>query len=144
MPHTQLGNLRRARSRVHMRIDQHERMLQGYRDKLASLEAEIHAIAPELALQPARRRSNPVFARGELTRFALDVLREEGAALPIRVIAVRVLAIKGHLLPEPRLRRTVRHRLRQMFVALDKRGVTVKVGDGNEAARAIASNTVNE
>lgn len=136
--HTQIGNLRRARCRVNQPITQHERMLDGYRAKLVAIEAEIHALDPQLKLPPARYRRNAVFARGELTRFALDVLREEGGPLPIRVIAVRVLAIKGHPLPEPRLRRIVRHRLRQMFGVLDKRGVTVRVGDGNEAVRGVA------
>lgn len=138
MPDTTLRNLRRARSRVHRNIKQHERQLAFYLAKAADLEAQIHALAPGLVLPSRHRKPNGVFARGELTRLALDVLREAGEALPIWVIALRMLALKGIPEPLPWLRRRTRNRVRQMFIALDKRGVTVKVGDGNGAIRGLA------
>jgi hypothetical protein len=70
--------------------------------------------------------------------LALGVLRETCEPLPIRVIAVRMLAMKGVILPGPTLRHEVRKRVRIMFANLDRRGVTARVGDGREAKRAIA------
>jgi hypothetical protein len=137
MPDTELANLRRARVRVHAQLNKLEPMVEGYRAKLAVLEARIQAIAPDLFIQPRRYKPNPIFARGELTRFALAVLREAGEPLPIRTIAARVLAMKGVALAEPAVRRRTRAKLRNAFIALDKRGVTVRIGDGNESRRAL-------
>ena len=137
MPHTELANLRRARIRCHQKLKQTEALLAGYQAKLASLEAAIYAIAPELDLPLRHRKPNPIFARGELTRFAMTVLREAGEPLPIRVIAVRMLAMKGVLLPDPKTRKAVRTRIRIMFAGLDRRGLTVRVGEGRDAKRAL-------
>jgi hypothetical protein len=52
-------------------------------------------LAPELELPPRFRKPNPVFARGELPRLALAILREAGEPLPIAAIAVRALKAKG-------------------------------------------------
>jgi hypothetical protein len=138
---SELTKLRRKRSRIHRVLDRLEPLLAGYRAKLADTEARIHELAPELALQSRHRRPNPIFARGELTRLALDVLREAGEPLPVAVIAVRALARKGIALPDPTLRRRTRHRLRQMFAVLGKRGVTVRVGSGKGSRRGIAQDS---
>jgi hypothetical protein len=74
---TELANLRCIRSRCHFRLEQAEGLAQSYRDK----EARTRAIAPELEL-PARLRTP--FARTELTRLALAILREANEPLPIR------------------------------------------------------------
>jgi hypothetical protein len=60
---------------VHGHIARLEPLLAGYVAKLAEIEAEIQELAPELWLNPRRYKPDPVFARGELTRFALTVLR---------------------------------------------------------------------
>jgi hypothetical protein len=138
-PRTELAKLRRTRSGIHQQLNKLEPLLTGYRDKLAEVEAAIHAIDPELALPTRFRKPNPVFARGELTRFALAVLRDAGEPLPIRVIAVRMLALKGIVLPGPTLRREVRKRVRIAFAAMDKRGVTVRIGEGNAARKALSA-----
>jgi hypothetical protein len=138
MPDTVLANLRRARVRVHGQLNKLEPMVEGYRAKLADIEARIQAIAPDLFIQPRRYKPNPIFARGELTRFALAVLREAGEPLPIRTIAVRVLAMKGVALPDPTVRKRTRSKLRCAFIALDRRGVTVRIGEGNESQRGLA------
>src|SRR5277367_1371992 len=100
-----LGNLRRARIRIHRQLDKLEPMLAAYHFKLAHVEAQIEAMAPELPL-PTRHRTyqpNPYFARGELPRVALAILREAGEPLPIRVIAARALARKDCLTPPRRI-----------------------------------------
>lgn len=67
----------------------------------------------------------------------MTVLREAGEPLPIRVIAVRMLAMKGVTLPDPKTRKAVRMRIRIMFAGLDRRGLTVRVGEGRDAKRAL-------
>jgi hypothetical protein len=86
-----LKKLRAKRIRTHRQLDKLEPLIAGYRAKLAEVEAAIQALAPELPL-PTRHRTyqpNPYFARGELPRVALAVLREAGEPLPIRIIAAR-------------------------------------------------------
>jgi hypothetical protein len=138
MPESEITRLRRARLRVHHHLANLEPMVEGYRAKLAKIEARIQEIAPEFWLSPRFHKPNSIFRRGELTRFALDVLREAGEPLPIRVIAVRALAIKGIDFPDAKARHLTRKRLRAVFLALDKRGVTVRVGEGMEARRGLA------
>jgi hypothetical protein len=61
-----LGNLRRARIRIHRQLDKLEPMLAAYHFKLAHVEAQIQALALELPL-PMRHRTyqpNPYFMRG--------------------------------------------------------------------------------
>lgn len=92
---------------------------------------QIREIAPELELPPRFRKPNPVFARTELTRLALAILREADEPLPIAAIAVRALKAKGIAWPEPALRRYTRNKLREAFGKLRARGVTDTVGTGN-------------
>jgi len=120
-------------------LKQAEALVAGYQAKLAELESRIREIAPELDLPLRFRKPNPIFARGEMTRLMLAVLREAGEPLPVRVIAVRMLTAKGITLPDPATRKAVRKRIRIAFCALDKRGITVKVGAGKQTRRGIAS-----
>ena len=133
----ELEYLRRSRSQIHRQLDKLEPLLAGYQAKLAEVEAGIRAIAPELDIPKRFRNPNPIFRRGELPRLAMDVLRVAEGPLPIRVIAVRALAMKGIPLPDPTLRRRTRHRLRIILAAWDRRGITVRVGDGNGALRGL-------
>ena len=64
--------------RAHFALKQAETLAQNYRDKLADIEALIQAIAPDLQLPSRSCRPNPIFARGELRRLAIDMLREAG------------------------------------------------------------------
>ena len=138
MPNSPVTTLRRKRSRIHFQLAKHERMVALYREKLATIEAAIHEISPELDLPVRHRKPNPVFARGELPRLALTILREAGEPLAIREIAVRALARKGIALPGPTMRKDARRRLRMVFSLLNHRGVTRVVGEGNEAKRELA------
>jgi hypothetical protein len=95
MKDTDVTKLRRVRSRAHFALKQAETLAQDYRIKLADLEARIQAIAPNLQLQPRLRKPNPIFARGELRRLAIDMLREAGHPLAIRDMALGALRAKG-------------------------------------------------
>ena len=48
------------------------------RSRREAIEAAIHDLESELKLPTPNRRPNPVCARNEITRLALDVLREAG------------------------------------------------------------------
>jgi len=137
MPESELTKLRRARSRAHFGLKQAEELAAGYRAKLADLEARIQAIAPDLQLPVRFRKPNPWFARGELPRVVMDVLREAGEPLAVGVIAVRALARKGCDLPGPTLRKQVRGKVRECLGKLERRGVVRTVGSGRGTKRGL-------
>jgi hypothetical protein len=139
MPNPELTNLRRARSRCHFRLKQAEDVALSYRCKLDSIEERIRTIAPELDLPPRFRNPNPVFARGELTRMALAMLRETDGPLAIRDMARSALAAKGVRFPDRRMMRHTRTKLRAALNRFAERGLVVTVGTGKGTRRVLAS-----
>ncbi|MCW3474417.1 hypothetical protein [Limobrevibacterium gyesilva] len=138
MVDSELTKLRRARARVHANLRKLEPLIASYYAKAADLEARIQALAPELNLPPRRYAPNPVFARGELPRLAMSILRAAGKPLSTREVAVRALAAKGVTLPDRRTLKVTRLRLQNTFSAWQKRGLTVRVGSGREGKRGLA------
>ena len=132
-----LTKLRRARTRCHKALKQAEELAEGYRAKLADLEARIQAIAPDLKLPARFHRPNPYFVRGELRRLAIDMLREAGKPLAIRGMALAALKAKGVRYPDRRTMRITRMRLRDTFAKLEARGRATTVGTGNATKRAL-------
>lgn len=65
--------------------------------------------------------------------------REAGEPVAVGVIAVRALARKGCALPTPGERRYVRGKVRATLLALERRGVTRKVGRGRGTKRLLSS-----
>jgi hypothetical protein len=143
MPNPELTNLRRARSRCHFRLKQAEELAEGYRTKLAALEARIQAIAPDLQLPVRFRNPNPIFARGELIRLALDMLREAGGPVSIRDLAVGALAAKGVRFPDRRTMQYTRNKLRAALNRLAERGLVVSVGTGKGTKRVLVDTATN-
>jgi hypothetical protein len=75
-----------------------------------------------------------VFTRNEITRMALDVLRDAGEPLGVAEIAVRILAAKG--LPVCRHHGSGKMtRAAGRVHSAGKRGVVRTVGVGQEATR---------
>jgi hypothetical protein len=67
-----------------------------------------------------------------LPRMCLGIMRGgQGISVPIRAIAVRALARKVSRSPRRRIFKMTRVRLQQLFLRLDQRGITTKVGRGN-------------
>ena len=93
---------------------------------------------PQLWLPPRRYKPNPHFARNELPRIAMAVLREAAEPLATKVVALRALATKGVMTPDRRTMKVTRTRLLQFLSKLDKRGITQKVGSGNRTKRILA------
>jgi len=132
-----LPTLRRKRRRIHAQLDKLEPLLAGYRAKLSDINAAIHALDPQLWMPPRRYAVNPVFARQELPRLALSILREADGPLAVRDIARSALASKGVRFPDRRTLKLTRVRLQQFLGKLDRKGVTRKVGSGNGTRRAL-------
>lgn len=139
MPETELQSLRRKRRRVCANLAKLEPLVADYRAKLCVIEARMQTLDPRLWLPPRRYKANPVFARRELPRLAMEALRAAREPLAVRDIAQYALAAKGVTLPEPRVMKTTRVRLQQFLGKLDHRGVTRKVGTGNGTRRALTS-----
>lgn len=119
----ELANLRRARIRCHRSLKQTEALLAGYQAKLATIEAAIYAIAPELDLPIRFHKPNPIFVRGEMSRFILDVFREAEKPLTMREVAARMLDRKGVVVIDASLREYIYHRLSCQLSVLGKRGL---------------------
>lgn len=119
---SELANLRRARVRCHKQLKQTEALLAGYRAKLAEIEAKIYAIAPEIDLPFRFHKPNPVFARGEMTRLVLEILRDADCPLSMREIAAQMIARKGIATLERRLIDHTHKRLSCVLAGLHKRG----------------------
>jgi hypothetical protein len=127
-----LANLRRARIRIHRQLDKLEPLVAGYYAKLAEVNAAILAIDPQRGCRPGRH-----FARGEVPRLALGVMREAGEPLPVAVIVRKMLAAKGVAPPHRRTFKLTKNRLHNALLALDARGNTTKVGRGNATRRGL-------
>jgi hypothetical protein len=132
-----LTKLRRARTRCHKALKQAEELAEGYRAKLADLEARIQAIAPDLKLPARFHRPNPYFVRGELRGLAIDMLREAGKPLAVREMAMAALKAKGVRFPDRRTMRITRTLLRDTFARLQARGMARTVGTGNATKRTL-------
>ena len=118
-------------------LKQAEELAEGYRAKLADLEARIQALVSEMPLQGRFRKPNPIFARHELRRLALDMLREAGHPLAIRDTAIGALRAKGVRFPDRRTMKQTRVRLREIFGKMRERGHAVTVGTGKGTKRAL-------
>lgn len=136
-----LVRLRRQQRNALRRIEKLEPLLAECRAKLASIEARITALAPELPLEIKRRKPNPIFVPKELPRLAMQVMREAGAPIPTRLIAIRCLAAKGVTHPGPGTMRRTRTRLQQIFLVWERRGLIYSVGRKRETRRGLARST---
>ena len=137
MSNPYLARLRLARVRCNENIARLESLLAFQRSRREAIEAAIQDLEPELKLPPATRRPNPVFKRGEITRLALEVMREANEPLAISVITVRILAKKGVDLPTPTIRKMTKSRLRAALLAFGKRGVVCTVGVGEDRKKEL-------
>jgi hypothetical protein len=139
MPDTPLAKLRRARLRVHAQLRKLEPLVAGYHAKLVDIEARILALDPRLDLPLRRRMPNPHFARGELPRLVLDIMRETQGPIAVRVIAVEALARKGCPLPGPGTLRRTRIRVFHALARWQERGLVVSVGSGKATRRVLVA-----
>jgi hypothetical protein len=81
------------------------------------------------------RKPNPIFARGESRRPAIDILRDGGKPLAIRDMTLGALRAKGVRIPDRRAMKTTRTKLRETFGKPQARGVARTVGAGKVTRR---------
>src|SRR6185437_9544471 len=108
MRDSDLTKLRRKRARINAQLRKLEPLIAGYYEALWRVEREIQAIAPEIDLPPRKREPHPYFARRELPRLIMDIMREANGPMPVRAIVIRALAMKGCTLPDRRVMKRTR------------------------------------
>ena len=88
-------------------------------------------------------QANPIFARGELQRLAIDMLREAGKQLAIRDMALGAFRTKGVRFPDRRTMKATRVRLREVFAKLQApgRGADGRDREGDAAGADIKRGT---
>jgi hypothetical protein len=79
MRDSDITKLRRKRARINAQIRKLEPLLAHYYEALWQVEQAIKSIAPELDLPVRKRAPHPYFARRELPRLIMDILREPDA-----------------------------------------------------------------
>ena len=134
---TNLGTLRRRRLYIHRQLDRYEPLVERLRANLADCNAAIQAMCPDLGLPPRRYKPNPHFARGELPRLTLAILRDAGRPLSTREIVLRALEHKGVIYPDRRSLKLTRLRVQQAFARFNERGITQNVGSGRAGKREL-------
>ena len=130
MPLSEIARLRRQRQTLKRRIARYEASLVEYGKRMEALEAALQALDPQLDLTPPVRNANPHFARNELKRLAMDVLRAADGPLGVTELVRLVLAAKGHAMPTRTLWAFTRHRLTAVLSGLRKRGVVERGTEG--------------
>jgi hypothetical protein len=123
---------RRELARV---IDQMQRQLDQYRADLTHIDGTLRVLASDLdpeTIRPKRAyRRNRYFARNELSRLCLNVLRTAaGELLSIDDIAGRVIATKGFDLAESILRVAIRGQIGSIVKRLHRQAAIENVGAG--------------
>lgn len=101
-----------------------------YAKRLETIEQALFALDLQLDLTPPVRNANPHFARNEVKRLAMDVLRETDGPLGVSELVLRVLAAKGHAMPPRALRAFAHHRLTAVLSGHRKRGIVESVAEG--------------
>src|SRR6478672_12612344 len=114
-------------------IDELQRQLDQYRADLTHIDGVLRVLASDLdpeTIRPKRvYRRNRYFARNELSRLCLGVLRTvAGELLSTDDIAGRVIVAKGFDAGDAMLRAAIREQVGSTVKRLHRRGVIENVG----------------
>ncbi len=135
--------LRAKRAEISGHVHDLERKLARHRANLANIDATIRLFAPELnpdSIPPKRTyRRTRYFAKGELSRRILSVLREaSGKPTSTAAIASAVLAGKDFPIGEGVLSEAVTDMVLTVLRRLSKRETVAKSGTSRNAQWALA------
>src|SRR6202030_1192325 len=116
-------------------IDQLQRQLDQYRADLTHIDGVLHVLASDLdpeTIRPKRvYRRNRYFARNELSRLCLGVLRTEaGELLSTDDIAGRVITAKNFDAADAILRAAIREQVGSTVKRLHRQGAIDNIGAG--------------
>jgi hypothetical protein len=125
-------------------IDQLQRQLDQYRADLTHIDGALRVLASDLdpeTIRPKRiYRRNRYFARNELSRLCLGVLRAaSGKPLSTDEIAGRVIAAKGFDNRDAILRTAVRDQVGSIVKRLRRNGAIENIGAGRGTRWRLAS-----
>jgi hypothetical protein len=124
-------------------IDQMQRELDQHRADLTHIDGALRVLATDLdpsTIKPKRAyRRNRYFARNELSRLCLSVLRTAaGELLSTDEIAERVIATKGFDSGDAILRAAIRHQVGSIVKRLHREGVIENIGAGRASKWKLA------
>jgi hypothetical protein len=116
-------------------IDELQRQLDQSRADLTHIDGVLRVLASDLDPEPIKPkrayRRNRYFARNELSRLCLGVLRTAaGEPLGTEEIAGRVIAVKGFGVGDAILRAAIRDQVGSAIKRLHRNGVIEHVGAG--------------
>jgi hypothetical protein len=128
-------------------IDELQRQLDQHRADLTHIDGVLRVLATDLdpeTIRPKRAyRRNRYFARNELSRLCLGVLRTAaGELLSADDIAARVIAVKGFNPGDVILRATVREQIGSTVKRLHREGIIEKLGAGRASRWKLRRETV--
>src|ERR1700688_896185 len=139
-----ISALRVKRAEVSGYIHELEKKVKRMRANLAHIDATIRVFAPDLnpdTIPPKRRyMRSRYFAKGELSRRCLDMLRvANGAAVAATEIAKAAMADKGMSADDPVQLAAVTEMVLLPLGRLRRRGVVVKTGTSRDAKWGLLS-----
>ena len=115
-------------------IDQLQRQLDQHRADLTHIDGVLRVLAADLdpeTIRPKRAyRRNRYFARNELSRLCLGVLRTAAEPMSTDEIAGRVIATKGFDAGDTILRAAIRDQIGDIVKRLHRRGEVESIGRG--------------
>jgi hypothetical protein len=132
--HVVLGLIEKRRELAGI-IDQIQRQLDQYRADLTHIDGALRVLATDIdpeTIRPKRAyRRNRYFARNELSRLCLGVLRTAaGELLSTDEIAGRVIAAKGFDTADAILRAAIREQVGSIVKRLHRNGAVENIGAG--------------
>ena len=135
--------LRAKRAEISGHVHDLERKLARHRASLAALDATIRLYAPELnpdSIPPKRTyRRTRYFAKGELSRLILSVLRQaSGKPMTTAAITTAIVTDKGFPIGEGALSEAVTDMVLTVLRRLSKRETVAKSGVSRNAQWALA------
>jgi hypothetical protein len=124
-------------------IDEMQRQLDQHRADLTHIDGTLRVLASDLdpeTIRPKRAyRRNRYFARNELSRICLSVLRTAmGELLSTDEIADRVIAVKGFDSRDAILRAAIRDQIGSTVKRLHRQGAIENVGAGRASKWTLA------
>jgi hypothetical protein len=124
-------------------IDELQRQLDQYRADLTHIDGVLRVLATDLdpeKIKPKRAyRRNRYFARNELSRLSLGILRTAAnELLSTDEIASRVIAAKGFDISDAILRAAIREQVGSTVKRLHREGVIDNIGAGRASKWKVA------
>ena len=138
-----ISALREKRALVAGLIEKLERKLEQQRADLTHIDGVLRLFQPDRdpdEIRPKRTyaKRTRYFARNELARLCMDVLRDAGGLNTTDEIATQVIAAKGFEIADSTLRTAIRDQLLTVLRSARKRGTVEQIGLGRSVRWKLA------